>query len=81
MEEQKYVKQECIPVGCLPTAAVAATRCQYQGVYDVTSCLVPCPFQQVGLYQEGVVSVRRGWSLSGGGETDACDNITFPCSW
>ena len=22
-------KQECIPVGCIPTAAVAATRCQY----------------------------------------------------
>ena len=25
------LKQECIPVGCVPTAAVAATRCQYQG--------------------------------------------------
>ena len=24
-------KQECIPVGCVPTAVVAATRCQYQG--------------------------------------------------
>ena len=23
-------QQECIPVGCVPTAAVAATRCQYQ---------------------------------------------------
>ena len=25
-------EQECIPVGCLPTAAVAAIRCQYSGV-------------------------------------------------
>ena len=25
------VKQECIPVICIPTAAVAATRCQYLG--------------------------------------------------
>ena len=23
--------QECIPVGCVPTAAVAITRCQYWG--------------------------------------------------
>ena len=27
----KKNEKECIPVGCLPTAAVAATRCQYQG--------------------------------------------------
>ena len=38
------MKQECIPVGCVLTAAVAATRCQYQGVYDATSRLVPCSF-------------------------------------
>ena len=25
-------KQECISVGCIPTAAVAATRCEYRGV-------------------------------------------------
>ena len=30
-----------------PTTAVATTRCQYQGMYDVTSCLVPCSFQEV----------------------------------
>ena len=24
-------KQECIPVGCVPAAAVAASRCQNQG--------------------------------------------------
>ena len=24
-------KQECIPVGCVPPASVAATRCQYEG--------------------------------------------------
>ena len=26
-----YIIQECIPVGCEPPAAVATTRCQYQG--------------------------------------------------
>ena len=31
MMSQTSVKQECIPVGCVPTAAVVATRCQYQG--------------------------------------------------
>ena len=44
-----------------------ATRCQYQGVYDATSCLVPCSFQgydltsylvscsfQVGVWSWGV---------------------------
>ena len=103
------------------------TRCQYQGVYDVTSCLVPSPFQEGvvsvrrgvsirrgwsltgglcqggsvkrgdsvrrgflsggglcqeegSLCQEGMVSVRRGWSLSERGQTDTCENITFPCS-
>ena len=25
-------RQECIPVGCVPTSAVAATRCQYGGL-------------------------------------------------
>ena len=32
-ESENYIKfkQECIPVGCVPTTAVAATRCQYQG--------------------------------------------------
>ena len=25
------MQQECIPVGCVPTAAMATTRCQYQG--------------------------------------------------
>ena len=27
----EILKQECIPVGCVPTAAVAATRCQSEG--------------------------------------------------
>ena len=31
LTNQNQLKQECIPVGCIPTAAVAATRCQYQG--------------------------------------------------
>ena len=25
------MQQECIPVGCVPTAAMATTGCQYQG--------------------------------------------------
>ena len=29
---QNNSKQVCIPVGCVTTAAVVATRCQYQGV-------------------------------------------------
>ena len=28
--ERKQWKQECIPVGCIPTTVVAATRCQFQ---------------------------------------------------
>ena len=28
----KLIKQECIPVGCVPTAAVATIRCQYVGI-------------------------------------------------
>ena len=31
----KYFEQECILVGCVPTAAVAATRCQYLGALTV----------------------------------------------
>ena len=38
-------KQACIPVGCVPPAEGAATRCQYRGL----SCLVPCSFQGVCL--------------------------------
>ena len=90
-DERKYpgliiatLRQECLPVGCISTAVVAATRSQYQGhflfgpmfflgpVYDVTSCLV--------LYAFWGVSVR-GVSLPPFPceQTDRCKNITFPC--
>ena len=54
-------KQEIIPVGCVPTAAVATTRCQYRG-------------GEWGLPLEGVLPRGRGevlpldgGSASGGG--------------
>ena len=28
MQSKSYFKQACIPVGCVPPASVAATRCQ-----------------------------------------------------
>ena len=31
------LKQECIPVGCVPTAAVATTRCQHPGWWEGVS--------------------------------------------
>ena len=49
------LNQECIPVGYVPTAAVATTKCQYQGVsvqrgslskgglYPGEGCLPACP--------------------------------------
>ena len=59
-------------------------------LYDVTSCLVPCYFQGGlcpgclclwGLLPEGV-SLQGGSFPEGRspcGQTDACENITFPC--
>ena len=34
---------------CISPALMAATKCQYQGVYDSTSCLVPCSFHAMFL--------------------------------
>ena len=59
---KKYLLQECIPVGCVPTAAVAATRCQYQGG------LPPGRGEQTP--SEGTPSSRE--------QTDASKNISFP---
>ena len=48
-------KQECIPVGCVPTGTVATTKCQYLvfsvqrgslskgGLYVGEGCLPACP--------------------------------------
>ena len=67
----KYSKQEIIPVGCVPTVAVAAARCQYQGG---------------SLPREGIC-VGRGLPRGEGvyptpltcEQTDPSENITFPC--
>ena len=34
--EENSKEQECIPVGCIPTAAVPATRCQYCGLVQTS---------------------------------------------
>ena len=53
-----------IPVGCVPTAAVTTTRCQFQR----------------RLYPDGGVSPsRQERSRPPRGQTDTCENITFPC--
>ena len=32
MKREKSIQQECIPVGCIPSASVVATRCRYKSV-------------------------------------------------
>ena len=57
---ENTAKQEYIPVGCIPTAAVDTTRCQYQGG---VSLLV------VGVSLLGVdVSLLGGCQSTGGGQ-------------
>ena len=56
------MKKECIPVGCVPTAAVAATTCQYFGV-SVRGVSLLC---RGGVCPEGV-SVQRGVLCPDGG--------------
>ena len=63
-------KQECIPVGCILTTAVAATRCQYQGVGQT-----PPPNKR---HIPGGRPLFRG-RPSPCGQTNASGNITFPC--
>ena len=43
MKEGTEQRQECIPVGYIPTAAVAATRCQYRGVGQIPLDAAPVP--------------------------------------
>ena len=50
---------------------MATTSCQFQGVYDVTSCLVPCSFLGVSIWgslSEGVFFVC--FSVLGGPDRD-----------
>ena len=56
----KCCQQECIPVECVATAAVAATRCQYQewGVW--------CHSLSGSIFLPRGVSLQRGASLQGG---------------
>ena len=77
--------QEYIPVGCVPTTAVAATRCQNQG-----SCLGGSAQRTVCLEGEEVCLEGKGVCLEGRvlprglcpppshGQTDRCRNITSP---
>ena len=51
-------KQECFPAGCVPTAAVATTWCQYRGGLGVLPAGMPSPC----------------------GQTNASENIPFPCN-
>ena len=59
-----FYYQECIPIGCVPTAAVASTRCQYWGG---------------GLGRPPQPRQTPLWSqISPCGQTDASENNTFP---
>ena len=81
------MKQECIPVGCVPTAAVAATTCQYFGV-SVQGVSLLCQGGEVlsrgGFCPERVLCPDGGFCPEGGlnpivnGMTHASENITFP---
>ena len=63
-QRESNSKQECIPVGCVPTAAVAAT-CSFRGF-------------MMSLPVWSHVPSRRG-SAPPRGQTEASENITFPC--
>ena len=71
--------QECIPVGCVPTAAVAATRYQHQGCVPQGVCLhgicpnFPPPFNR----QTGVKTLP---SLAVGKNT-ICRSPQTPKCW
>ena len=72
---KKNSKQECIPVGCVPSAAVA-------------DCWGEC-LPMKGVYPRWCLPRRSAWAgVSAQGEcllslTHACENITFPqlCLW
>ena len=63
-------EQECIPVGCVLTTAVAATRCRYSGGWaDPPERRPPTRDRPPPLRQ----------TLPPCGQTDASENITFSC--
>ena len=73
-------KQECIPVGCVPSAAVAIS-----GGVSAWGCLPRGVSARWGVCLGGL-SAQRGVSQHELGQTplpmnritDACENITFP---
>ena len=88
--EENSKEQECIPVGCMPTAAVPATRCQYCGLVQTSFKADPPgartpqrhtlwgqnPFQRQTPFK-GRFPFR---DISPRGQTHASENITFPCN-
>ena len=78
------ISQECIPVGCVPSATVAFSG----GVCLGGVCPGRCLPREGGVYPGGVCPrcLPRGGCLRGGLEytppvnrmTDRCKNITFP---
>ena len=88
MTDHLVIKQVCFPGECVPPALVAATRCQYQGEYEVTSCLVPCSFKGVWGHFLSVPMFLPGGSANRGicfqevaihpyEQTNKCKNITL----
>ena len=68
---ENTAKQEYIPVGCIPTAALATTRYQYQGGVSLLGVGVSLLGMGVSLLGVDVsllggVSLRAGVSLLGG---------------
>ena len=88
--ETHFPQQECIPVGCVPTAAVAATRCQnwgwvdgayYGGVPTSRGPLSHTPWD--GAYRPGqTMGPETGSDIYTplvNRMTDAYENFTFLC--
>ena len=88
-----YNQQECIPVGCVQSAAVAAggRGCVSQHALSMGACIPACTGQGGGVSAQGVSA--QGGSAQGGlpqcivhagihtptvdRMTDACENITL----
>ena len=81
-----FTQQDSIPVGYVPTTAVASTG---EGVYTVspryTTAWIPAPFWLPYLHPQGEHGTRdlKGTSYQKypppREQPDASENITFPC--
>ena len=68
LQVPKFIaRQECIPVGCVPTAAVAAIRCQFVGIGQIPMEADP-PERQIPL---------KGRPLFGGRAPSSVNRQTF----